>query len=290
MASSIATGAAAESAPLRLGLIGDNILESRSPELHRIAGRLSGLELTYDLLIPARLRKDFDAVFDECRAKGMRGLNITYPYKERALARVARADPFIRALGSVNTVLFDPAGPVGHNTDYSGFIAAWRGRFGENAPGKVALVGAGGVGRAISFALATLGATEIRLIDRDAGRRDGLVRSLESAFGGRLVVEAADDVSVALAGADGAVNCTPMGMYGHPGSAVPVSALHGLHWAFDAVYTPVETEFMKDCVAAGIAFLSGYELFFHQGVDAFRLFAGKEVSDPALLRKALAAA
>ncbi|HET7411609.1 MAG TPA: shikimate dehydrogenase, partial [Pararhizobium sp.] len=251
-----ATGVAGNPALLRLGLIGDNILDSRSPELHRIAGRLSGLDVTYNLLIPARLGKAFDAVFDDCRANGMRGLNITYPYKERALARVVRADPFIRALGSVNTVLFEADGPAGYNTDYSGFIAAWRGRFGETGPGKVVLIGAGGVGRAIAFALATLGATGLRIVDRDLGKAESLVRSLRTAFGEKLVADVVDAISGAMEGVDGIVNCTPMGMSGHPGSAVPAAALIHCRWAFDAVYTPVETEFMRDCEAAGVSFLS----------------------------------
>lgn len=58
---------------VRLGLIGDNIKRSRSPDLHRLAGRLSGLDVSYDLFIPRDLGKDFDAVFDACRDSGLRG-------------------------------------------------------------------------------------------------------------------------------------------------------------------------------------------------------------------------
>lgn len=275
-------------APLRLGLIGDNILESRSPALHRLAGRLGGIETTYDLLVPARLAKDFETVFDDCRDNGMRGVNITYPYKERVLSRVGVGDPFIRSLGSVNTVVFEPGGPVGYNTDYSGFIAAYRGRFGNSAPGTVVLVGAGGVGRAISFALATLGADRLRIVDSNAAKAAGLAEALASAFGERFAAEVFHDAAQAMEGAAGVVNCTPVGMSGHPGTAIPATALDGCKWAFDAVYTPVETEFKIDCDAAGVAFLSGYELFFHQGVDAFRIFSGGAIGDLDLLRRRLA--
>lgn len=275
------------SVPLRLGLIGDHIRESRSPALHRLAGELNGFDVTYDLLIPAEIGQDFDAVFEGCRISGMRGVNITYPYKERVLDRIAVNDPFIRSIGSVNTVVFEPDGPVGYNTDHSGFTAAYRERFADMPPGVVALVGSGGVGRAVSFALAKLGASAVRVVDSNADKARSLADTLRSVFAGRLIVETAADAGSALDGADGVVNCTPMGMAGHAGSAVPREALAGRTWAFDAVYTPVETDFMRDCEAAGIQFLSGYELFFHQGVDAFGIFSASDIGDLGLLRKSL---
>ena len=242
--------------------------------------------MTYDLLIPAELGQDFDGLFENCRRSGMRGLNITLPYKERVLAHVTVEDRFIRSVGSVNTVVFEPRGAFGHNTDYSGFMAAYRGEFGSMPPGKVVLAGAGGVGRAISFALARLGARAIRIVDTNAAKAAGLAKALETAFA-HLEVETPADAASAMKGVDGVVNCTPLGMSGYPGSAVPGDALFGCSWAFDAVYTPVETDFKKDCARAGVRFLSGYELFFHQGVDAFRIFSGTEFEDLAALRNAL---
>lgn len=272
--------------PLKLGLIGDNIRESRAPALHRLAGRLNGFDVTYDLLIPAELGLDFDTLFGNCRGAGFRGLNITLPYKERVLAQVTVDDPFIRSIGSVNTVVFELQGPVGHNTDYSGFMAAYRGCFGTTPPGTVVLVGAGGVGRAISFALAMLGARGVRIVDSNLAKAGALAQALRTAFRG-LAVETPEDAASAMKRADGVVNCTPLGMSGYPGSAVPRDALAGCNWAFDAVYTPVETQLKRDCEHAGVAFLSGYELFFHQGVDAFRIFSGSAIEDLDGLRAGL---
>ena len=83
------------------------------------------------------------------------------------------------------------------------------------------------------------------------------------------------DIGAMLGGADGVVNCTPLGMSGRPGSAIPASLLGGQSWAFDAVYTPIETEFLRAARAAGLDTLSGYELFFQQGIKAFELFTGR---------------
>ncbi len=272
--------------PLRLGLIGDNIAKSLSPDLHRLAGRLCGIEVSYELLMPGAGDRDFDKVFDTCRDGFFRGVNVTHPYKERVASRVEIDDPVIRRIGSVNTVVFEPGRAKGYNTDYTGFIAAYRSAFGARAPGSVSVIGAGGVGRAIAFALILLGADTLRLIDRDRSKADALAAAIGMAFGGRIDVVSAD-ASTAAAGANAVVNCTPVGMGGLSGSPVPAESFAGTGWAFDAVYTPVETEFKKNAEAAGARFLSGYELFFHQGVQAFQIFSGTKPHDLAALRRML---
>ena len=68
----------------------------------------------------------------------------------------------------------------------------------------------------------------------------------------------------------------------------PSSVMAGRRWAFDAVYTPADTQFLRDAASAGLATMSGYELFLHQGADAFRIFTGREV-DRQELRRMLAA-
>lgn len=273
-------------AVIRLGLIGDNIRRSQSPLLHRLAGRLCGLEVTYEPLIPADLSLDFEAVFDRCQAAGFRGINITYPYKERIFRRLQIRDQVVRALGACNLALFEAEGALGGNTDYSGFKSAFIECFPGTPPGVVALAGAGGVGKAVAFGLADLGASALRLFDSDAAKASALQDSLAAAAP-RMSVEVMPSIEEAVQGTDGIVNCTPLGMANYPGTAIPRVLIASQRWAFDAVYTPVSTEFLHDAAAAGLAVMSGYELFFHQGVDAFRIFTGCEV-DQAKLRTALA--
>lgn len=276
-------------ATITLGLIGDNIARSQSPRLHVEAGRLCGLDVTYNRLIPRDLGAGFDVVFERCIERGFRGINVTYPYKEAVVSRLHVPDPLTASISACNTVLFGPARPEGHNTDYSGFIGAFTSAFGPAAKaGKVAMAGAGGVGKAIAFALSQLGASELRIFDTDRAKATGLAAGLRAAdIPTSLVV--AESIADAVRGADGLVNCTPLGMSGHPGAAMGPEHMAGASWAFDAVYTPVDTQFLAHAQAAGLDILSGYELFFHQGVDAFGLFTGLDV-DEAALRRALAGA
>lgn len=275
---------------LLLGLIGDNIARSKAPLLHTLAGRLAGLDVRYERLVPREMGADFDAVFRHAASGGFRGINVTYPYKELAAARVTVDDPLVRAIGAVNTVVFaaDPeGGPKGHNTDHSGFVAAYRGVRGEAPPGAVCMIGGGGVGKAVAFGLLALGAGELRIVERDLARAEALARALAEAAP-KMRVSVTADAAEAARNAAGLINCTPVGMVGHEGTPLPREHMAGAEWAFDAVYTPADTAFLTDAAAEGLAIVSGYELFFHQGVDAWALFSGQPV-DPAALRAALAA-
>ena len=266
---------------LKLGLIGDNIARSQAPRLHRLAGALCGIDVTYDRLIPRDMELDFDAVFERCANERYRGVNITYPYKEKAAAKVAIEDPLVRAIAAVNTVVFEPAGPSGFNTDYSGFIAAYRGAFGQTRPGPVCMVGAGGVGKAIAFGLVALGVEDLRIVERDLAKAQALAEALRAARP-KIHMAVADSPDTAVAGARGLINCTPIGMVGYEGTPIEKDLMEGAGWAFDAVYTPVDTQFLRDAEAMGLTVLSGYELFFYQGVDAFRIFSGQDVDQPML--------
>ncbi|MEI4485812.1 shikimate dehydrogenase [Frigidibacter sp. MR17.14] len=270
-------------AQLKLGLIGDNIAASRSPRLHQIAGEQNGIAVTYDRLVPLQMGRSWDEILAALPAEGYRGTNVTYPYKEKAAAVVRIDDPLVAAMGAVNTVIFEADGPRGFNTDHSGFMAAYRGLRGETRPGVVAMIGTGGVGRAVAFGLLGLECTELRLVDRDPARAEALARDLRAAAPG-VTVTCHADAAGAVAGAEGVINCTPVGMVGYEGTPVPRAALAGAGWAFDAVYTPEHTQFLADARAEGLAILSGWELFFWQGVHAWTLFSGLDLDRDALRR------
>ena len=273
-------------ADIRLGLIGDNILASQSPRLHRLAGSQNGVRVTYDRLIPARMQMPFDALFAHVAEAGYRAVNVTYPYKERAAAKVTVDDPLVRAIGAVNTVIFDAGGPHGFNTDHSGFILAYRWVRGEQPPGPVLMIGAGGVGKAIAFGLIALGLREIRIADRDLPKAQALADALRAARPD-LVTRTGTDAAELAAGAAGIVNCTPVGMVGYEGTPLPRDRMRGAAWAFEAVYMPVDSQFLQDAAAEGLQVISGYELFIGQGLDSWALFTGLPL-DEARLRRDLA--
>jgi len=264
---------------MKLGLIGTSIQKSRMPMLQTLAGARTGQAIEYVLLDQERNEPAlFAQAFDRAVAEGYHGVNVTHPFKELAAARVRIEDPRVRAMAAVNTVLLGGGEARGFNTDYTGFLRAWRGRFGETAPGVVALIGSGGVGRAIAFGLAALGAAAIRLFDVEGAKAQALADAVAS-INPACEIALADSCEAAANGADGLVNATPVGMHHHPGCPVPEACLDGRRWVFDAIYTPMETELLALAAARGIDTLSGFKLFIGQGVDGFEIFTGVRLSD-----------
>ncbi|WP_347268284.1 ThiF family adenylyltransferase [Paracoccus sp. (in: a-proteobacteria)] len=272
---------------LRLGLIGGNITATRSPALHMVCGLATGYNVTYDLVIPAERGCDFETAFETCRKAGFTGVNVTYPFKELSVQLAQPASAVVAAMGAANTVKFTPEGPRAHNTDFSGFKAGYRAVLPDLAPGRVLMIGAGGVGRAIAFALADLGAQEITLCDTDPSKAEALAEAVHAHSGLRISVAGAAPRRD-LHGFDGVVNCTPLGMVGREGSPLPEDVAGQVGWAFDAVYTPAHTIFRGQMTRLGARFLSGYELYFHQGIDAFEIFSGEAVRDQDWVRATLA--
>lgn len=269
-----------------LGLIGDNIRASQAPALHRLCGKLVGLDVRYELFTPSEMGMNFKQSFAHVQDIGLTGINVTLPYKARVISELCIDDPDIAQIMAINTVTFTPGGPKGYNTDFSGFISAWRGRFGKRQPGRVGMFGAGGVGKAVAFGLKHLGAEEIILIDLDTAKAEALAVALNKDRQGRAFARVGMFNELSLA--DGIVNCTPLGMVGYGGTPVPEGAFPAVNWVFDAIYTPVNTQFRAQAEAAGAAFLSGYELFYWQGVRAFEIFTGIRIKDHATLRQMLA--
>lgn len=263
---------------LKLGLIGKGISRSQSARLHVLLGRMVGLEVRYDYLDSQGI-DDFDLKhrLDACMAEGYAGVNVTHPYKTRARSMITPSGRLPAALGSVNTVLLREDGWLGDNTDYIGFMRGFRRQFGAAfAPGTVLQMGAGGVGLATGFGLRDLGADKILVHDMDEARGNELVQTLQHANCNAQFV-AAPDVGDAVRQANGLINCTPVGMNQYPGCPFDVGLLGTQQWAFDAVYTPVETVFVKTARQAGLALLTGFELFFFQGVEAFEVFSAQSV-------------
>ena len=130
----------------------------------------------------------FCDALSKCSSQGYRAVNVTHPFKERAEEIVHPTSEKIRRLGAVNTVRFDPtAGPQGFNSDCTGFKRAFGARFPREAPGAVAIIGAGGIGRAIAFGLADLDADDIPLFDQERLKSESLAAALRPQSEARIL-------------------------------------------------------------------------------------------------------
>ena len=263
---------------LKLGLIGAGIFKSKMPLLQEYLAQLTGISLTYELF-DGEGDEHFEPItqLQQLKEQGYAGANVTHPYKQQVHRFVTSSlVPGHEHIGSYNTVKFVDGLPCGANTDYTGLIRGYRYRLGEQSPGNVLLCGAGGVGRATAFALEALGVGKLGVFDINSMQASNLVTTLQSHGVAAELVTSAGFADYAR-DVDGLVNCTALGMYCYPGSAFPAQVIGAQQWAFDAVYTPLHTEFLIQCERAGMICLTGFDLWLFQGVDAFHHFAGVDV-------------
>ncbi len=273
-------GEAGRTAPgtgsILVGLVGTGIAASRTPALHEREGADQGLAYVYRLIDVEVLGLDADALPDlvaGARRLGFTGLNVTHPFKQAVVPLLDDLAPEARLLGAVNTVVFAAGRSIGHNTDWSGFADSFARELADVPRHRVVLVGAGGAGAAVGYALLTLGVGELAIADIDAARAKRLAATLSAYFGaGRAVVR---DVN-AIENADGLVNATPVGMIGHPGTPIARELLRRELWVADVVYFPLETELLSAARALGCRTLSGGGMAVFQAAAAFRLFTGRE--------------
>ncbi|TMJ03756.1 MAG: shikimate dehydrogenase [Alphaproteobacteria bacterium] len=269
------SGALKPAQPLLLGLIGSPIMSSAAPAMHEAAAEALGLRAQYRLIdVPGADETKLRAMLDGVRLLGFSGVNVTFPYKEAVIPLLDALAPGAAAIGTANTVVVRDGRITGHNTDATGFASAFRAVLGNPGDAPVLLIGAGGVGRAIGFALAELGADALRIVDRETEKAQALAARLAD----RLDTQVCDTIAEALDGAGGVINGTPIGMLPNRDSPVPAELLHAGLWVADAVYTPLWTPLLQAARAAGARVMTGRELCIYQAADAFRLFTELEPS------------
>ena len=213
-------------------------------------------------------------ILDGVRRLGFAGVNVTFPYKEAVVSLLDELSPGAQAIGAVNTVVVRDGRLIGHNTDTTGFARAITELVSDPAQSTVAVIGAGGVGKAITFALAGIGVAEIRIFDTDRAK----ATQLAGQIGKRGEASVVGSVEEAMSGATGVVNGSPVGMLPNRGTPVPDALLHRGLWVADAVYTPLWTPLLNAAKAKGAEVMTGRELAIYQAADAFELFAGLKPS------------
>ncbi|HEV2675549.1 MAG TPA: shikimate dehydrogenase [Aliidongia sp.] len=271
---------------LLLGLIGSGIQASRTPALHEREGAEQGLRVIYKLIDLDQLLLQADALPELLQAAermGFAGLNITHPCKQLIISLLDELSPDASALGAVNTVVLRDGRRIGHNTDWWGFAENFRRGLPDVKRDRVVQLGAGGAGAAVAHAALTLGTDHLVIFDVDPDRARRLAADLATRFGaGR--VEAGENLTTALAAADGLVHCTPTGMANHPGLPLPFELLRPGLWIAEIVYFPLETDLLRMGRALGCRTLNGGGMAVFQAVEAFRLFTGVAPDAERMLR------
>ncbi|HVG28152.1 MAG TPA: shikimate dehydrogenase [Pyrinomonadaceae bacterium] len=253
------------------GLVGSPVSHSLSPHIHNAAFAARGLDAVY---IPFEVR---DArAFARRMAHpltreldwNLRGFSVTAPHKGAIIDSLDRVEESAREIGAVNTVVAEGAELRGYNTDAPASLAPLDGLI-DLEGARVAVLGAGGAARALRGSLRAAGA-RASVYARDAS----ISRPVADTFG-------ADSQTLSgarFAGFDAVVNATPLGTRGARENETAASAeqLRGVRVAYDLVYNPSETRFMREARAAGCAsVVGGLQMLVAQAAAQFELWTGE---------------
>ncbi len=254
------------------GLIGSPVAHSVSPHIHNAAFEASGVNAVY---IPFEVRNLNDFLRRMVRARSrelewnLRGFSVTAPHKSAIMPHLDWIEPSAVEIGAVNTVVvINEKGLCGYNTDAGALLAPLREKFKTLKEARVAVIGAGGAARSALWSL-----------HREGGHLTIFARQVESAY---ELAEKFNAKCEQLAGAsfnefDLIINATPLGTRGRFENQTPAVAaqLRGASVAYDLVYNPPRTRFMREARAAGCEIIGGLPMLVAQASAQFTLWTGK---------------
>ena len=270
------------------GVVGSPVAHSLSPALFNACFEHKQINAVYLPFLVDGEREDFSAFMDHVSQRyncGFGGFSVTLPHKAHALDYVSQqgdsVDALAQAIGSVNTLKIGFNGLISaYNTDYAGAMDALASVFDGDRHSlhekKVAVVGAGGVSRAVVAGLVDVGA-RVRIYNRTLSKAESLANEFRCKF--------ADIEELTEHAADIVVNCTSLGM--HPNietCPVPEGYLTDGMTVFDTVYNPLETKLLQMAKRAGAQTVNGAEMFIRQAMAQYRIYIGDE-PDEDLMRQ-----
>jgi len=272
--------------PIRLGIFGDPIAHSLSPQMQNAALRACGMEMQY-----ARFHiraSELRSALLFLRKLGFVGINLTVPHKIAAFIQIDEADESATRTGAINTIRVRDEKLIGSTTDGDGFLRAIRTEFSIDLRDlRVMIIGAGGgTGRAIAWQCALENCERLVLVNRTLAKASKLADTLGPFFSGarvlgpaaRLEAIALDETALRaqLADIDLIVNATPLGMNPSDPAPIPERLIAPHHIVFDCIYGSSRTALLRATEAAGARGANGLSMLLYQGARSFSIWFNRD--------------
>jgi len=259
-----------------LCIIGHPIEHSMSPIMHNAV--LQDLELDFVYMafdVPPNRLKEAVKGF---KALNVKGISVTIPLKEIIIRFLDEIDGIANKIGAINTIKNEDGVLIGKNTDAEGGRKAILDAGYEIKGKNILILGAGGVAKAICYALAK-DANKIVITNRTEVRAKKLAMELKKII--KVNAEGTNNSEITLRReiktTDILINATPVGMYPLINkSPIEKEILHNQLFVFDLIYNPLETQLIKDAKVIGCRTLGGLDMLVNQGALAFEWWTNKK--------------
>jgi shikimate dehydrogenase len=281
--------------PIRLGVFGDPVEHSLSPQMQNAALRHCKIDMQYARfhILPNELRKAIGLI----RKMKFVGLNLTIPHKIGALELIDAADDNVKRIGAVNVIKVEDGKLRGFNTDGRGFARAVREEFSVDLRDlRVMLLGAGGAARAIALQCAKENCERLVIANRTFENAQKLADQLRDFFAGpkvlgpvaRLQAIPFEEPAIRfqIGHVDLIVNATPVGLNRGDPSPIPSRLLAPHVMVYDTIYSAERTPLVSAAIEAGARAANGLSMLLHQGALAFEIWFQREAPIE-VMRKAL---
>ncbi len=233
-----------------LGLLGFPLGHTLSPQIHTSFGRSVNLQVYY---IPLEIEPEkIKEALQSLKILKFTGCNVTIPHKEKVLNFVDFKSEVVEFTESCNTLIFKEDTIHAHNTDWIGFLKAWKDANLCNIEGKFAVIlGAGGTAKSILYALCSKGIAKVNIFNRDINRAYNVASMFKQRFPIDIDVFSIydeEEIQHSLKYAHILINTTSVGMYPQTSKTpikIPQRINKNINF-FDVIYNPIKTQFVKE--------------------------------------------
>lgn len=253
-------------------LIGNPISKSLSPYIHNNNFKYNDINAVYLSFNVENLSDSIVGI----KTLGIKGFNVTIPYKEDIIRYLDEIDPLAEKIGAVNTVKNIDGKLIGFNTDGTGFLEIFKNKNINLKDKNILILGAGGAARAISFALASENVKSIAITNRNKDRAIGLIEEIKKNYKNlnayciekKYVKDIYDIV----------INTTPIGMYPNiDKTPIDTSDFSKNTIIYDIIYKPKETLFLRGAKEEGKMTINGLDMLINQAILSEKIWISENL-------------
>lgn len=255
------------------GLMANPVEHTLSPLIHNTVSKKLGVNMAYVPLKPEK--EGLDDAVKGAYELNILGMNVSVPYKSQVIESLKEIDSMAEAIGAVNTLVRIEGGYKGYNTDILGLKRAMELEGVAIKDKPVVILGAGGVSKAVAHLCVSEGAACVWILNRTLPRAEELAAQVNGYYHtDKVKVLALEDYKKLPKERYLAIQTTNVGMHPNVDEAVieDRSFYEQVENAYDMVYTPFTTKFMKNAMECGARAFNGLRMLVYQGICAYEMW------------------